>query len=95
MNEGYLINNFLPFRLGELGRALLLGGETGLGRGAGAFDDHHRTILRSCHCCRVDHIATAFRPGRYLGETGGDRHVERCFPWIRGALFAGQKPRTS
>ena len=31
MNEGYLINNFLPFRLGELGRALLLGGETGLG----------------------------------------------------------------
>jgi uncharacterized protein (TIRG00374 family) len=31
MNEGYLINNFLPFRMGELGRALLLGGETGLG----------------------------------------------------------------
>lgn len=31
MNEGYLINNFLPFRLGELARALLLGGETGLG----------------------------------------------------------------
>ncbi len=25
VNEGYLLNNFLPFRLGELGRAFLLG----------------------------------------------------------------------
>lgn len=25
INEGYLLNNFLPFRLGELGRAFLLG----------------------------------------------------------------------
>ncbi len=28
--EGYLLNNFLPFRLGELGRALLLSRKTGL-----------------------------------------------------------------
>lgn len=31
MNEGYLINNILPFRLGEVARALLLGRKTGLG----------------------------------------------------------------
>jgi uncharacterized protein (TIRG00374 family) len=30
LNEGYLFNNVLPFRLGELGRALLLGQATGL-----------------------------------------------------------------
>jgi uncharacterized protein (TIRG00374 family) len=30
LNEGYLLNNFLPFRLGELGRAFLLGRKTGL-----------------------------------------------------------------
>ncbi|HEY4718395.1 MAG TPA: lysylphosphatidylglycerol synthase transmembrane domain-containing protein [Anaerolineales bacterium] len=30
LNQGYLLNNILPFRLGELGRALLLGGRTGL-----------------------------------------------------------------
>jgi glycosyltransferase 2 family protein len=29
--EGYLLNNFLPFRLGEVGRAFLLGRKTGLG----------------------------------------------------------------
>jgi hypothetical protein len=28
--EGYLLNNFLPFRLGELGRAFLLGRKAGL-----------------------------------------------------------------
>lgn len=31
MCEGYLLNNFLPFRLGEVGRAFLLGRKTGLG----------------------------------------------------------------
>lgn len=31
MCEGYLLNNFLPFRLGEIGRAFLLGRKTGLG----------------------------------------------------------------
>lgn len=30
LNQGYLLNNVLPFRLGELGRALLLGGRVGL-----------------------------------------------------------------
>lgn len=30
-NEGYLLNNILPFRAGELGRAVLLGQMTGLG----------------------------------------------------------------
>lgn len=30
LNQGYLLNNVLPFRLGELGRALLLGGRTGM-----------------------------------------------------------------
>jgi uncharacterized protein (TIRG00374 family) len=30
INEGYLLNNLLPFRLGELGRALLLGQNTGM-----------------------------------------------------------------
>jgi uncharacterized protein (TIRG00374 family) len=29
--EGYLLNNFLPFRLGEFGRAFLLGRKSGLG----------------------------------------------------------------
>jgi glycosyltransferase 2 family protein len=29
--EGYLLNNFLPFRLGEIGRAFLLGRKTKLG----------------------------------------------------------------
>ncbi len=29
LNEGYLLNNFLPFRLGEVGRAFLLGRKTG------------------------------------------------------------------
>jgi glycosyltransferase 2 family protein len=29
LGEGYLLNNFLPFRLGELGRAFLLGRKTG------------------------------------------------------------------
>jgi glycosyltransferase 2 family protein len=31
LNEGYLMNNILPFRLGEVGRAFLLGRKTGLG----------------------------------------------------------------
>jgi hypothetical protein len=31
LNEGYLLNNLFPFRLGELGRALLMGSSTGLG----------------------------------------------------------------
>jgi glycosyltransferase 2 family protein len=31
MMQGYLLNNVLPFRLGELGRAYLLGRKTGLG----------------------------------------------------------------
>ena len=31
MMQGYLLNNILPFRLGELGRAYLLGRKTGLG----------------------------------------------------------------
>jgi uncharacterized protein (TIRG00374 family) len=30
LNQGYLLNNILPFRLGELGRALLIGQRTGL-----------------------------------------------------------------
>jgi uncharacterized protein (TIRG00374 family) len=30
LNEGYLLNNLLPFRLGEVGRAFLLGRKTGL-----------------------------------------------------------------
>lgn len=30
LNQGYLLNNILPFRLGELGRALLLGERSGL-----------------------------------------------------------------
>lgn len=29
LNQGYLLNNILPFRLGELGRALLLAGRVG------------------------------------------------------------------
>ncbi|HEX7976840.1 MAG TPA: lysylphosphatidylglycerol synthase transmembrane domain-containing protein [Anaerolineales bacterium] len=31
VNEGYLLNNILPFRLGEVGRAFLLGRKAGLG----------------------------------------------------------------
>ncbi len=31
LNEGYLLNNLLPFRLGEVGRAFLLSRKTGLG----------------------------------------------------------------
>lgn len=31
LNEGYLLNNILPFRLGELGRAYLMGRKSGLG----------------------------------------------------------------
>lgn len=31
LNEGYLLNNILPFRLGELGRAFLLSKKAGLG----------------------------------------------------------------
>lgn len=31
LNQGYLLNNVLPFRLGELGRALILGRKTNLG----------------------------------------------------------------
>jgi uncharacterized protein (TIRG00374 family) len=31
LSEGYLLNNFLPFRLGELGRAFLLGRKSRLG----------------------------------------------------------------
>ena len=31
MNEGYFLNNILPFRLGELGRAFLMGRRTGMG----------------------------------------------------------------
>jgi uncharacterized protein (TIRG00374 family) len=31
LNEGYLLNNFLPFRLGEVGRAFLLGRKANLG----------------------------------------------------------------
>src|SRR4030042_1001940 len=31
INEGYLLNNFLPLRLGEVGRAYLLGQNSGLG----------------------------------------------------------------
>jgi uncharacterized protein (TIRG00374 family) len=30
LNEGYLLNNLLPFRLGEVGRAFLLGRKTGM-----------------------------------------------------------------
>lgn len=31
INQGYLLNNVLPFRLGEIGRAVLLGESSGLG----------------------------------------------------------------
>jgi uncharacterized protein (TIRG00374 family) len=31
LNEGYFLNNILPFRLGELGRAFLIGRRTGMG----------------------------------------------------------------
>jgi uncharacterized protein (TIRG00374 family) len=31
LSEGYLMNNFLPFRLGEVGRAFLLSRKTGIG----------------------------------------------------------------
>lgn len=31
INQGYLLNNLLPFRLGEVGRAFLLGRKSGLG----------------------------------------------------------------
>lgn len=31
LNEGYFLNNILPFRLGELGRSFLLGRKSGLG----------------------------------------------------------------
>lgn len=31
INQGYLLNNVLPFRLGEVGRAFLLGRKSGLG----------------------------------------------------------------
>jgi glycosyltransferase 2 family protein len=31
LSQGYLLNNILPFRLGEIGRALLLGRKTGFG----------------------------------------------------------------
>ena len=31
MNAGYLLNNILPFRLGEFGRAVLLGGKNDKG----------------------------------------------------------------
>ena len=31
LNEGYLLNNILPFRLGEIGRALLMSSTTALG----------------------------------------------------------------
>ena len=31
LNEGYLLNNLLPFRLGEFGRAFLLGRKAGIG----------------------------------------------------------------
>jgi len=31
LNQGYLLNNVLPFRLGEIGRGLLLGEQSGLG----------------------------------------------------------------
>jgi uncharacterized protein (TIRG00374 family) len=31
LNEGYLMNNLLPFRLGEVGRAFLLGEKAGIG----------------------------------------------------------------
>ena len=31
INEGYLLNNILPFRLGELGRSFLMGRRTGMG----------------------------------------------------------------
>ncbi len=30
IGEGYLLNNFLPFRLGEIGRAFLLSRKTGM-----------------------------------------------------------------
>ncbi|MCL4271151.1 MAG: flippase-like domain-containing protein, partial [Anaerolineales bacterium] len=38
--EGYLLNNFLPFRLGELGRAFLLSRKSGL-----AFSEILPTIV--------------------------------------------------
>lgn len=31
MNEGYFLNNILPFRLGEIGRSFLVGRRTGMG----------------------------------------------------------------
>jgi len=40
MNEGYLLNNFLPFRLGEVGRAFLLSRKSGL-----AFAEIFSTIV--------------------------------------------------
>ncbi len=94
MNEGYLINNFLPFRLGELARALLLGGETGLGARACPFHHHHRAILRFGHRSRFDHLLAAFCAGLQLGKTGGDRHPDGCVGWIPGSFSACQEPGT-
>lgn len=81
INQAYLLNNVLPFRLGELGRALLLSGRTSLG---------FWRVLSTVIVERVFDVA--FAAGLLLGTlpfvVGGER-MRGAGLWAGGLVVAG------
>ena len=45
LNEGYFFNNILPFRMGELARAFLMGRRSRLGNVSCAIDHRGRALV--------------------------------------------------
>jgi len=80
-SEGYLLNNFLPFRLGELGRAFLLSRKSGL-----AFSEILPTIVIERVVDLVFSAALLLMGLTYVTESQGS---ERIGYIIGGVMIAG------
>ena len=80
VSEGYLLNNLLPFRLGEFGRAFLVGPQ--IGPGFHGCPAEHRGRTRPGLCvCRLP--ADHFRPVR--GGSYQHRYLGHPHRWSDGA----------
>ncbi|HRJ57817.1 MAG TPA: lysylphosphatidylglycerol synthase transmembrane domain-containing protein [Anaerolineales bacterium] len=80
-SEGYLLNNFLPFRLGELGRAFLLSRKSGL-----AFSEILPTIVIERVVDLVFSAALLLMGLTYVTESQGS---ERIGYIIGGVMIVG------
>ena len=89
IGEGYLLNNFLPFRLGEIGRAFLLSRKSDM-QFMEILPDHRHRARHGSGIFR-DHSAGGLAICRWRRGRGTDRH----YRWhhrigrFRNTLFAG------